>query len=239
METDLLRPISLEQLDARAALLRRVDRKYVVEPEQLAQLIERLGADHDVLEIDGRREFAYDTVYLDTADLRCFREHGADVKPRFKARTRCYVDAADCVFEVKVKDRDGETDKRQTDDLDDSRELLETTLRDAGIEPPSELEEVLRTSFRRTTLAARDGGARLTIDRDVTLARMDGEAVRLRDGLALVETKSEDGESPGDRALAALGAREVSISKYRTGIDALVRRDETGEVEEARALFAR
>ena len=58
METDLLRPISLEDLDERVALLRRVDRKYVVEPEQLAQLIERLGADHDVLEIDGRREFA-------------------------------------------------------------------------------------------------------------------------------------------------------------------------------------
>ena len=53
METDLLRPISLEDLDERAGLLRRVDRKYVVEPEQLTQLIERLGADHDVLEIDG------------------------------------------------------------------------------------------------------------------------------------------------------------------------------------------
>jgi hypothetical protein len=238
METDLLRPISLEQLDERAALLRRVDRKYVVEPGQLAQLTERLADDHDVLEIDGRREFAYETVYLDTADLRCFREHGEDVKPRFKARTRCYIDAGDCVFEVKVKDRDGETDKRQTGDLEASRELLESTLRDAGIEPPSELEEVLRTSFRRITLAAREGGARLTIDRDVTLARMDGETVRLRDCLALVETKSEDGESPGDRALAGLGAQEVSISKYRTGIDALVRRDETGELAPARALFA-
>ena len=73
-----LRPISLEQLDERAALLRRVDRKYVVEPEPLARLIERLGAEHDVLEIDDRREFAYDTDYLDTADLRCFREHGED-----------------------------------------------------------------------------------------------------------------------------------------------------------------
>jgi hypothetical protein len=232
-----LRPVSLERLDERAALLRRVDRKYVVEPEPLARLIERLGADHDVLEIDGRREFAYDTVYLDTADLRCFREHGAGMTPRFKARTRCYVDAGDCVFEVKVKRRDGETDKRQTGDLEGARELLEATLHDAGIEPPSELEEVLRTSFRRTTLAAREGDARLTIDREVTLARMDGEAVHLRDGLALVETKSEDGESPGDRALAELGAQEVSISKYRTGIDALVRRDETGELGAARALF--
>ena len=175
---------------------------------QLAQLFERLAGDHDVLEIDGRRVFAYDTVYVDTEDLRCFRDHIEDVRPRFKARTRCYVDAGDCVFEVKVKREDGETDKRQTDDLDARRELVEETLRDDGIEPPGELHEVLRTSFDRVTLAAREGGARLTIDLGVTLATMDGESVRMRDGLALVETKSEDGESPGDRALAELGARQ-------------------------------
>ena len=96
---------------------------------------------------------------------------------------------------------------------------------------------MLRTSFDRVTLAAREGGARLTIDLGVTLAAMDGESVRMRDGLALVETKSEDGESPGDRALAELGARSVSLSKYRTGIDALVRRDESGDLAEARRLF--
>jgi hypothetical protein len=232
-----LRPISLSALDERAALLRRVDHKYVAERDTLAALIERLGDDHDVLEIDGRRVFAYDTVYLDTEDLRCFRDHVEDVRPRFKARTRCYLDAGDCVFEVKVKHGDGETDKRQTDDTDAARELLESTLRDAGIVPPGELTEVLRTSFDRATLAAREGDTRLTIDVGVTLATIGGESVRLRGGLALVETKSEDGESPGDRVLAELGARRVSLSKYRTGIDALLRRDETGEVEEARELF--
>jgi hypothetical protein len=216
-----LRPISLSALDERAALLRRVDHKYVAERDTLAVLIERLGDDHDVLEIDGRRVFAYDTVYLDTEDLRCFRDHVEDVRPRFKARTRCYLDAGDCVFEVKVKHGDGETDKRQTDDTDAARELT----------------EVLRTSFDRATLAAREGDTRLTIDVGVTLATIGGESVRLRGGLALVETKSEDGESPGDRVLAELGARRVSLSKYRTGIDALLRRDETGEVEEARELF--
>ena len=88
------------------------------------------------------------------------------------------------------------------------------------------------------TLAARDGGARLTIDLGVTLATMDGASVRMRDGLALVETKSEDGESPADRRLAEVGAPAVSLSKYRTGIDALVRRDESGELADARRLFS-
>jgi hypothetical protein len=222
--------ISLEQLDERAELLRRVDRKYVISDDQLAVLLEQLGDDHDVLEIDDRRSFGYDTVYFDTDDLRCFRDHNEDVRPRFKARRRCYVDAGDCVYEVKVKREDGETDKRQADDL-------ETALRDAGIESPGELRDVLRTTFDRVTLAAREGGARLTIDLGVTLATMGGEAVRLRDGLVLVESKSEDGESPADRALAELGARPLSLSKYRTGIDALVERDTSGELDEARELF--
>jgi hypothetical protein len=184
-----------------------------------------------VLEIDGRREFAYDTVYFDTEDLRCFRDHNEDVRPRFKARRRCYVDAGDCVCEVKVKREDGETDKHQADDLD-------SALRAADIEPPDELREVLRTTFDRVTLAAGEGGARLTIDLGVTLATMSGESVRIRDGLALLETKSEDGDSPADRLLAGLGARPVSLSKYRTGVDLLIRRDDSDDLAEARRLFS-
>jgi hypothetical protein len=97
---------------------------------------------------------------------------------------------------------------------------------------------VLRTTVRRITLAAREGGARLTIDLGVTLATMDGRAVRMRDGLALVETKSEDGDSPADGVLREFGAERLSLSKYRTGVDALLRRDESGEVDQARSLFA-
>jgi VTC domain len=223
-------PISLEQLDERAALLRRVDNKYVVDADQLAQLIERLADDHDVLEIDGRRRFGYDTVYYDTDDLRCFRDHNDDVRPRFKARRRCYVDAGDCVFEVKVKRADGETDKRQADDL-------AAALDEAGIEPSGELEETLRTAFDRVTLAAREGGTRLTIDLGVTLATMDGGSMRMRDGLALVETKSEDGESPADSVLRELGARLVSLSKYRTGVALMLRPEERGDIADVRQLF--
>jgi hypothetical protein len=239
-----LAPISLGALEDRAALLRRTDVKYVVERDRLAAVFGRLREDHDVLEIDGRRAFAYETVYFDTSDLRCFREHAAGVIPRFKARTRHYVDAGTCVFEVKIKPAEGETDKHQTghdapaDVLRPGDEqLLETTLHDAGIAPPDTLEPVLRTSFDRVALAAREGAARLTVDLGVRLASMEGAAVQLRDGLVLIETKSADGESAADSALRALGAQPIGLSKYRTGIDALLRRDDTGELEAVRELF--
>lgn len=234
-----LRPISLEDLDERAALLRRVDVKHVIDFDSLLALLDALAADHDVLEIDGRRMFAYASVYFDTADLRSFREHAGGVEPRFKARTRRYVDTGACRFEVKVK-AGGDTDKRQIEyDPGDAAtvtpaawELLDATLGGRGIEPPESIAATLTTEFDRLTLAARDVPARVTIDLGVRLGRLDGGAVSLRPELAIVETKSADGDSPADRALADLGAAQMSLSKYRVGIDMLDRAGPPDAVEE-------
>lgn len=219
-------PVSLEELDERAALLRRVDHKYAVVRERVVPLLERLRDDHQVLEIDGEREFAYCSTYFDTPELRCFTDHVEDRQPRFKARTRLYVDADKCVFEVKLKREGGQTDKRQTDHAvkdaerftDSARRCLEEALDDAGLEAPEEMGPTLLTRFHRITLAAREGSERLTCDLGVRLSNPDGAAAELRDGVILVETKSERGESPADRALAELGLEPISLSKYRVGM---------------------
>ena len=219
-------PVSLDELDERAALLKRVDNKYAVERDRFAELLDRLQSDHQVLEIEGRRVFGYRTTYFDTPELRCFTDHVEDRRPRFKARTRLYVDADRCVFEVKLKREDDETDKRQTEHApsdadrftDSARHCLEEALSDAGLEAPERLSATLETRFRRITLAARDGSARLTCDIAVRLSRPEGDTASLRDGLILVETKSENGDSPADRALADLGLEPMSLSKYRVGM---------------------
>jgi VTC domain-containing protein len=83
-----LEPVSLTDLESRATLLRRVDNKYLVALEQFVDLAGRLGEDHQVLEIDDRRAFGYESVYFDTSDLRCFSDHVGGRVPRFKTRTR-------------------------------------------------------------------------------------------------------------------------------------------------------
>jgi VTC domain-containing protein len=219
-------PVSLDELDERAALLRRVDHKYAVERDQFARLLERLRDDHQVLEIDGRRAFAYCSTYFDTPELRCFVDHLEDRQPRFKARTRLYEDTDHCVFEVKLKREDGETDKRQVDYeardaerfTDEARECLAGALGDIGLDAPDQMDPTLLTRFDRITFAAREGSERLTCDLGVRLSHPDGDAAGLRDGLILVETKSERGESPADRALAELGLEPISVSKYRVGV---------------------
>src|SRR3954451_4659524 len=241
-------PISLEALEDRAALLRRVDLKYVLSPDELLELLRQFARDHDALEIEGRRRFAYRTVYFDTPELRTFHDHVAGRRPRFKLRTRCYLDNHRCQFEVKVKTSDDETDKRQADHRSDAedeigpaaRRLIDEALSDAGAEPIGNLRPVLATGFQRFTLAARGGGMRATCDLDLRLTRVDdGSQARLRNGRVVLETKSEDGDSAIDQALRDAGIDSVSMSKYRIGIDLLVEPDSSGETAGLRRLFNR
>jgi hypothetical protein len=241
-----LRSLSLPELEERAPLLRRVDVKYLLSRRRFAALLDALADDHDVLEIDDRRRFSYRSVYFDTADLRCFWDHVHGRHPRFKARTRCYLDPGECYFEVKLKTRAGETDKRQVEhpvDADDrvtpnARALLDDTLDAAGVEPVGDVEPVLCTLFDRITLAAREGDARLTCDLRLRLVLPGGGEARLDDELVLVETKSADGRSRADAALAELGVESLDLSKYRTGIDLLVERDPSGATAGLRRCFS-
>ena len=238
-------PVSLRELEDRAALLRRVDNKYAVERQAFLELSAGLKDDHDVLEIDGRRAFAYRTTYFDTPDLRCFTDHVDGHLPRFKARTRLYQDSDQCTFEVKLKNGDDETDKRQipypVEDserlTDQAKRCLAQALAGAGIEVPNELKPRLQTAFDRVTFAARDGSERLTCDLGVRLSNPDHRTVELRSDLVLVETKTKRGDSPADDALRELGIRPISLSKYRVGIS-LVGHPPTNLPQPGSELFA-
>jgi hypothetical protein len=228
--------ISLDDLEDRAALLRRVDNKYALPLGAFERLARRLSEDHQVLEIDGRRMFHYSTTYFETSDLRCFVDHVEDRVPRFKARSRLYEDTGECVFEVKLKRSDDETDKRQIDYepaerrrlTDQARSCLNDALDRTGIEPPGDLSASLTTAFERVTLAARDGADRLTCDFGVRLIGGDDEAVSMQPDLVLVETKSEAGDSPADRELAQMRVEQISLSKYRVGMSTVGRAQRFG-----------
>jgi hypothetical protein len=223
-----LTPVSLEDLDTRAALQRRVDNKYLVPGDQLERLVGALAGDHDALEIDGRRAFRYESVYFDTPDLQSFWAHVEDRAPRHKIRSRLYVDSGACTFELKLKNADGETTKHALDQppADHGRispAALEFLREHLGEVP--ELAPSLVTRFRRGTLAARDGAERITCDAAIELCRPGGRGVRLVGDHVVVETKSEDGEARADRLLRAGGLEPVSLSKYRTGIALLAAQD--------------
>jgi hypothetical protein len=242
------RPLSLASLDARAALQRRLDNKYVVPVSRLEEIGEKLRGDHDVLEIDGTRVFEYESNYFDTPGLDCFRDHVDERTPRFKVRTRYYVTTAECFFEVKVKREGDETVKRHLGyEVDDrrtirgpARELLAATLAECSIPSPrDELGLSIVTRFRRATLAARDEPERVTIDFGVELEAAGGQTAAIDRAHAIVETKTPDGDGPCDRLLARAGIEAVALSKYRVGVGLLVAPgDDPNYARDVKALFS-
>lgn len=222
-----LRPISLEALNAKAAMLERLDNKYVMRGPVLQALVPQLAEVFDVLEIDGHRSFTYETCYFDDPDLRSFHDHQQGRRQRMKVRVRRYVEAGLCFVEVKLKDRRGITVKKRMpcgpdaiDQLDDaalahvsrSHQLVYGRPFDRPLEP------VLQMRYRRVTLVARVGGERMTIDTDL---QFFGQAASRATGADtfIVETKSAFGNGLADAILRTLHLHPVnSCSKYCVGM---------------------
>lgn len=240
-------PVSLEALDERASLQRRIDNKYLVPLDCLARLCAALRDDHEILEIDGERVFEYESTYFDTPALDCFHDHVTGHRPRYKLRTRFYVSTGSCIFEVKVKRDDDETVKRHVDyEPADRREikasarrLFSQTLEECSVRlPRDDPRPSLLTQFRRVTLAAVDQPERITVDLGVEFHAPDGGSAAMDESLAIIETKTPEGSGPVDRVLRDEGLDPVSLSKYRVGMGLLVASQEDREYRQRlRAAF--
>ncbi|WP_431045667.1 polyphosphate polymerase domain-containing protein [Streptomyces sp. P1-3] len=228
------RPISLAEVNQRAALMARVDRCYLVPAQVFTALAAHLTDERRpqgpfrALTIDGQRWFRYHSVYYDTPGLRSFHDHRQGRRLRFKLRERVYQDSGERHFEIKLKGGRGETVKQRraltgaATPLDAPfREFLATVLHDAyGIDPPDRLHPSLTTDYRRATLVA--DGERVTCDaalicRDVRA----GRAVNCDTGLVLVEVKTAGHLTEADHFLHAHGVRPAVFTKYCGALAAL------------------
>lgn len=235
--------IDLAELTDRASLLTRIDRKYVLPRSALDAVLADLDPGVRVLDINGVRSSAYESVYFDTPELTSFLMAAHPRRRRFKIRTRTYVDSAQSYLEVKTRGGRGLTVKdRLPYALDDratltaeGRRYTDTVLDEADITGAEgqDLVPTLTTRYLRTTLFIPESSSRATIDTGLSWAtvpdrpavRADALPLRLdRPQLAIVETKSGSRASAVDRILWAHGHRPATMSKYGTGMAAL-RRD--------------
>lgn len=222
---EALPALSLEEINTRAALVTRTCRKYLVPEEAVAGLFppSRFG----VLTIGGRTSFRYSSTYLDTPDLRCFRDHRQGRRLRYKVRVRTYEDTGTRMFEVKLKGARGITDKVRVehDGAPDrltpaARRFLDDSLVSYGIEPPDVLVASAVTDYRRATAVALSGEERVTVDTDL-VGRRGGWSIAMRPGTALLEVKTRGGLTATERRLHSLGYREVAFTKYASTMAAL------------------
>ncbi|WP_090032180.1 polyphosphate polymerase domain-containing protein [Cellulomonas marina] len=238
-----LPPVGLAELVERASRQTRVDRKYVVPLAELDHVLAGIGAGVEdgarVLEIDGARSFAYESVYFDTPDLVSYLGAARRRRRRFKVRTRTYVDAASCWVEVKTRGTRGTTVKERLpydlvhrDVLDEDGLRFTAEVLDAAAVPLGDgdgipdLRPTLVSRYRRATLHLPATDSRTTIDTGLTWTALGPDGTPSAPplalaGMAVVETKTGSTPSSTDRLLWRHGYRPVRISKYGTGMAAL------------------
>jgi VTC domain len=223
VQIDDLDGVGLDELNCHAALQTRTDRKYLVTPAQLDELLDRMAGDMRARDIAGRRGFRYESLYFDTPDFDSYLGAARRRPDRFKVRTRRYLDADGCWVEVKLRNRHGQTVKhRHPHEAAEFGRLSAGSLAFVSSFPrladiAHRLEPAMTTHYRRSTLLI--GASRATIDVGVTCTA-NGRTIDLGDAV-IVETKSEGVPSPVDRTLWDLHVRPGTISKFCLGVAAL------------------
>lgn len=224
-------PVGLAELVDQAALLTRVDRKYVLPQTQLEPVLQALAPHARVLDIDGAREFEYASTYFDDPALTSFHLAAHGRRRRFKVRTRTYAATGTSYVEVKTRGTRGTTVKQRLQLTEtahpfdalpqDATEFVSAALDGFGVDV-AELAPTLHTAYRRSTLLLPACVARVTIDTALSWSRAGGAHLALPD-LVVLETKSGPRASRADRQLWSFGLRPARISKYATGLAALDR----------------
>lgn len=223
-----LASLGLDELAAVAELHQRHDAKFLLGRDDLSELVDVLAKRVQVLEVGGKREIPYRTVYFDTPELTTYRWHVQRRRRRYKVRTRHYGDPAGTMLELKLKGPRGLTVKHRwphtgpdPEVLDEpGRALVAAALSDAyGADILDDLGPTARTTFERVTLVDPAAGERMTIDRGLTV-ELCGRTVTFDTDLAIVECKTGALHAPILRTMAELGHRPVNVSKYGLGVAA-------------------
>lgn len=230
IETTLaaLPSISLADINAEAAMMTRIDRKYLLHLDELDAILAVLPPNTRALEIDERRIQAYATTYFDTPEQLSYRMTAQKRRRRFKVRQRVYLDSGLAFCEVKTRGPRGVTVKNRVPIsaaeaqgekiAEGARDFVAEELRYLPERVPKSLYPTISNTYRRATLRP-PGVGRATIDVDLTWASGDRHLSGL--DLAFIETKSGSSPSPLDRILWAQGHRPTRVSKFGTGLAAL------------------
>jgi hypothetical protein len=211
--------ISLEEMNG-VSLLKRVDTKFLTTNSELSKLLPLLYSDYQILEIDENRLMNYSTLYFDTKDLRCYKEHHNGKAKRHKVRIRRYVESDICFLEVKEKQNSGMTNKVrcsiddfETDLSPKSKKFIENaTKKDWKLEP------ALHNYFKRFTLVNTQRSERVTIDTGLEY-KTDSITKQFKN-VVIIEVKQEkqNTRTPIYSILKSNRIRTVSFSKYCMGV---------------------
>ena len=206
------------------SLMKRVDTKFILNESQLLEVLSKLYDDYKILEIDQERLMKYSTLYFDSQNKKCFKDHHNGKLNRYKIRMRKYLVSDICFLEIKKKNNLGITNKirRQIKDFEtnlttESKEFItESNINNLLLEPS------LYNNFSRMTLVNKNEPERITIDVDLSFSFRNDK--KKFDKLVVVEIKQEGKRlnTTINRALKSMSILPTNFSKYCIGISNII-----------------
>lgn len=213
-------PLSLAEIGD-AALLNRVETKYVVSADIIPSLLTAIRDDYRVLSIEGERLNRYKTLYFDSADFILYRRHQAGAANRYKVRSREYVETGTTFLELKHKTNKKRTQKQRIL-TDDFLRVIDRPSSDfLRARCPHNIDALygrLFSYYSRITLVSRHSAERVTIDLDLSFEWEDRR--KLLTNVAIVEIKRAPhaANSPAAQQLRQRHIRPTRFSKYCIGV---------------------
>jgi hypothetical protein len=218
-------PVTLEEMDS-VRLMNRLDTKFVFSAGLLPDFLSSLIQSYKVLEIGQRRNFLYNTRYLDTEEMLFYHQHVTGKLARHKIRFRKYESSGITFFEIKKKTNKNRTVKWRIEDTfnaDIRDEKASLFIRKHIPLSSFTLQPGIENKFNRVTLVGTETKERITFDHCISFSSLDGNMAELP-YLAIAEIKSEGFPSSSPFVLAArkMGIKSTAFSKYCMG-NALLR----------------
>lgn len=216
-----LEPIGLEQLAA-AALLDRIETKFIFHQDRLPEILAGLTDEYRVLKINDSSLNHYQTLYFDTPGFALYLRHHAGGRNRYKVRSRAYLDTDLAFMEVKHKVSDDRTVKSRIRTAELVKRISPGVTGFLNTHLPAtdwSLEPKLWNQYTRVTLLGKNGPERVTLDLDLQYLTDDGRVMMLP-GLVIGEVK-QDGSGRNSafiRQMRAMSIRPASFSKYCIGV---------------------
>jgi len=221
--------IDLTELNATASYLKRIDRKFLLTEKKFLEILKDLSEDFRALEIDGKRVFLYDNVYMDTDEYLFYNQHQNKVPGRTKIRTRHYTDAGDLAFFEYKQKENGVTKKfryqfpaAEHGTMTKGKvRFFEGVFQSLYSEKAPSISPAMRTKYNRLTLVSKTGEERLTIDFNISVKdlRTKGAKNIKLDNLVIIESKSLSNDCLSVNIIESHGVeRANSCSKYSLGV---------------------
>jgi hypothetical protein len=213
-------PVTLGEMDA-VKLMNRTDTKYLFPDFKLNDLLTRSRNEYRILEINGYRDFLYNSLYFDTEDHVLYTAHHNGARPRFKVRFREYAETHTTFLEIKQKTNKERTRKTRMQVEAAEMELSERSRQFITTQIPmcaTDLRPALWTHFNRITLVGKNSPERITIDRHLSFRH--GDESRTIPFLTICEVKRDGfaGRSAFMDILKELSIHKGNSSKYCLGI---------------------